>query len=146
MRPRVDVHHLVPIAVFSTVLQCPLWSVRNALGRNAGEASLRRILGDLVDTPAFTRAVELLTVAAFSAPLEGRPRYAALRTLPVPEEPVARLFRAASLLREHRGDGHISALMAQGIGGLEAHVLVALDLGIPAEKSGGSTTRPRSRR
>ena len=98
--------------------------------------ALRRILGDLVDTPEFTRAAELLTKAATSAPLEGRPMYAALRTLPLPEEPVARLFRAASLLREHRGDGHISALMAEGIGGLEAHVLLAIDMGIPATTFG----------
>ena len=98
--------------------------------------ALRRILGDLVDTPDFTRAVELLTKAATSAPLEGRPMYAALRTLPLPEEPVARLFQAASLLREHRGDGHVSALMAEGIGGLEAHVLLALDMGIPAPTFG----------
>jgi hypothetical protein len=98
--------------------------------------ALRRILGDLVDTPAFARAGELLTAAGVSAPVEGRPMYAALRTLPVPEEPVARLFHAASLLREHRGDGHIAALMAAGIGGLEAHVLLALDLGMPAEKFG----------
>ena len=35
--------------------------------------------------------------------------YAALRALPMPEEPVTRLFHAASLLREHRGDGHIAA-------------------------------------
>jgi len=98
--------------------------------------ALRRILGDLTDTPAFACAVELLTAAALSAPLEGRPMYAALRALPVPEEPTARLFHAASLLREHRGDGHIAALMAESIGGLEAHVLVALDLGMPAEKFG----------
>lgn len=98
--------------------------------------TLRVILGDVIKTPTFARAVELLTAAAVSAPLEGRPMYAALRTLPVPEEPVARLFHAASLLREHRGDGHISALMAEGIGGLEAHVLLALDLGMPAEKFG----------
>ncbi len=98
--------------------------------------ALRRILGDLIDTPTFGRAVELLTAAANSAPLAGRPMYAALRTLPVPEEPTAGLFHAASLLREHRGDGHITALMAEGIGGLEAHVLVALDLGMPAEKFG----------
>jgi catechol 2,3-dioxygenase-like lactoylglutathione lyase family enzyme len=98
--------------------------------------ALRRILGDLVDTPDFMRAVELLTKAATSAPLEGRPMYAALRALPLPEEPVARLFHAASLLREHRGDGHIAALMAEGIGGLEAHVLLALDLGIPAPTFG----------
>jgi hypothetical protein len=98
--------------------------------------ALRRVLGDLIDSPAFARTVELLTTAAISAPLEGRPMYAALRALPVPQEPVARMFRAASLLREHRGDGHISALMAEGIGGLEAHVLCALDLGMPAESFG----------
>src|SRR3954470_6910217 len=98
--------------------------------------ALRRILGDLVGSSRFTRAVELLTKAATSAPLEGRPMYAALRTLPLPEEPVARLFHAASLLREHRGDGHITALMAAGIGGLEAHVLLALDMGIPATTFG----------
>jgi catechol 2,3-dioxygenase-like lactoylglutathione lyase family enzyme len=98
--------------------------------------ALRRILGDLVDTPDFARAVELLIKAATSAPLEGRPMYAALRALPLPEEPVARLFHAASLLREHRGDGHVAALMAEGIGGLEAHVLLALDMGIPAPTFG----------
>jgi hypothetical protein len=49
---------------------------------------------------------------------------------------VARLFHAASLLREHRGDGHIAALMAEGIGGLEAHVLLAIDLGMPARTFG----------
>ncbi len=98
--------------------------------------ALRRILGDLIDTADFTRAVDLLTKAARSAPLEGRPMYAALRTIPVPQEPVARLFHAASLLREHRGDGHICALMAEGIGGLEAHVLLAVDMGIPAPTFG----------
>jgi hypothetical protein len=98
--------------------------------------ALRRILGDLIDTPDFTRAVELLTKAATSAPLDGRPMYAALRALPLPQEPVARLFHSASLLREHRGDGHIAALMAEGIGGLEAHVLSAIDLGIPAPTFG----------
>jgi len=98
--------------------------------------ALRRILGDLLDTPEFTRAGELLTKAATSAPLEGRPMYAALRTLPLPEEPVARLFHAASLLREHRGDGHVAALMVEGIGGLEAHVLLAVDMGIPAPTFG----------
>ena len=62
--------------------------------------------------------------------------YAALRALPAAEEPVTRLFHAASLLREHRGDGHIAALMAEGIGGLEAHVLLAIDMGIPAPTFG----------
>src|SRR6185295_277161 len=49
----------------------------------------------------------------------------------VPEDVVDRLFHAASLLREHRGDGHIAALMVEGVGGLEAHVLLALDMNMP---------------
>jgi hypothetical protein len=98
--------------------------------------ALRRILGERVDSPAFARAAELLTEAATSAPVEGRPMYAALRTLPIPDDPVARLFHAASLLREHRGDGHIAALMTEQVGGLEAHVLLALDMGMPAARFG----------
>jgi hypothetical protein len=99
-------------------------------------AALRRILADLADTSVVPRAAELATRAATSAPTEGRPLYAALRALPVPEEPVARLWHAATLLREHRGDGHIAALVAAGIGGTEAHVLHALSEGIPPEKYG----------
>ena len=50
---------------------------------------------------------------------------------------MARLWRAADLLREHRGDGHIAALVTHEVGGLEAHALAALDAGIhPAESFG----------
>ena len=98
--------------------------------------ALRRILGDRCDAPGFARAAELLLKAASSAPFEGRPMYAALRSIPVPDDVVARFFHAGSLLREHRGDGHIAALMTEGVGGLEAHVLFALDMGMPAEKFG----------
>ena len=105
--------------------------------RRAGcTKALRGVLGDHVDTAAFARATELLLTAATSAPVEGRPMYAALRSLPVPEDPVTRLFHAASLLREHRGDGHVAALMIERVGGVEAHVLCALDLGMPAERFG----------
>jgi hypothetical protein len=98
--------------------------------------ALRRILGDRVDTPTFTRTTELLIKAATSAPFEGRPMYAALRAVPTPDDAVPLLFHAASLLREHRGDGHIAALMTEGVGGLEAHVLLALDMDMPAERFG----------
>jgi hypothetical protein len=99
-------------------------------------AALRRILAHLADAPGLARAADLATRAATSAPTEGRVLYAALRALPLPEEPVARLWHAATLLREHRGDGHIAALVAAGIGGTEAHVLHALSQNIPAEKFG----------
>ncbi|WP_414640001.1 SCO6745 family protein [Amycolatopsis sp.] len=99
-------------------------------------AGMRRVLGDLADDPAIARAGDLLLKAATSAPVPGRPLYAALRALPVPREPVARLWQAATLLREHRGDGHTAALLTEGIGGTEAHVLHALSIDLAAEKFG----------
>src|SRR3954447_2975367 len=60
--------------------------------------ALRRILADHVDSPGFTRATDLLIKAATSAPSEGRPMYAALLAIPMPDDPVARMFHAASLL------------------------------------------------
>ncbi|RZQ59642.1 SCO6745 family protein [Amycolatopsis suaedae] len=99
-------------------------------------AGLRRILGDLADAPGVARAGDLLLRAATSAPVEGRALFAALRTIPVPREPVARLWHAATLLREHRGDGHVVALVAEGVGGTEAHVLHALSVDLPAKEFG----------
>jgi len=66
-------------------------------------AALRRILEDLAEAAGLARAAELAIKAATSAPTEGRVMYAALRALPVPEQPVARLWHAATLLREHAG-------------------------------------------
>jgi hypothetical protein len=99
-------------------------------------AALRRMLGDLADDPSVERAADLAVKAATRTRTEGRPLYAALRTIPAPEQPLARLWYAANLLREHRGDGHTVALVANGIGGTEAHVLLALSEGMPAEKFG----------
>ncbi len=105
--------------------------------RDAGcVMALRRMLGDLAGNPGVTRAADLAVKAATRARTEGRPLYAALRTLPVPEQPLARLWHAGNLLREHRGDGHTIALVANGIGGTQAHVLLALSQGMPAEKFG----------
>src|SRR5215813_1000769 len=109
-------------------------------------AALRRILSNLVETPGLARAAELLAKASTSAPTEGRIMYAGLRTLPMPEEPVARLWHAANMLREHRGDGHIAALVSERIGGTEAHVLSALASGIyPAESFGRIHHLPETR-
>ena len=107
-------------------------------------AALRRMLGDLADDPSVARAADLVVKAATGPRTEGRPLYAALRTLPIPEQPLARLWYAGNLLREHRGDGHIVALVAHGIGGTEAHVLLALSEGMPAEKFGRVSHLPQA--
>lgn len=72
--------------------------------------------------------------------------YAGLRSLPMPEQPVARLWHAANMLREHRGDGHVVALVSERIGGTEAHVLSALAMGVhPAESFGRIHHLPEAR-
>ncbi|MFI7597771.1 MarR family winged helix-turn-helix transcriptional regulator [Actinoplanes sp. NPDC049681] len=107
-----------------------------AVRERGSAAALRQMIGELADSPGLVRAGDLATRAAVGAPTEGRVLYAGLRALDVPEEPVARLWHAATLLREHRGDGHNAALVAHGIGGTEAHVLLALSLGMRPEEFG----------
>ena len=59
----------------------------------------------------------------------GRPLFSALRDLPRPASAQGRLWRAAELVREHRGDGHLAAVVASGIGMREINVLTELWLG-----------------
>jgi len=99
-------------------------------------AALRVALGDLADSPDIARAADLAGRAAYGAATEGRALYAGLKALPVPGEPLARLWHVLTLLREHRGDGHIAALVSEGVGGLEAHMLLAIDWGMEPEKFG----------
>ncbi|MGQ4403498.1 MarR family transcriptional regulator [Streptomyces hayashii] len=110
-------------------------------------ASLRRILGDeQAGSPGLVRAADLATKAATSAPTQGRVMFAGMRTLPVPGDPVARLWHSATMLREHRGDGHVAALVGARIGGTEAHLLDALARGIdPPESFGRVHHLPRAR-
>jgi len=61
--------------------------------------ALRRILGDHADTPGVARPANLVIKAGTSARAEGRALYAAVRTLPLPTDPVARLWHGANLLR-----------------------------------------------
>jgi hypothetical protein len=109
-----------------------------AIRERSSAAALRLMIGELTDSPGLVRTADLATRAAVSAPIEGRVLYAGLRALAVPEEPLTRLWHAANLLREHRGDGHKAVLVAHGIGGTESHVLMALSLGLA-----GGGVRPR---
>ncbi|MFN8053366.1 MAG: hypothetical protein U0Q22_18135 [Acidimicrobiales bacterium] len=72
------------------------------------------------------RALPLLESAAAAARCEGRTLAATNQALELRADPVERLWQAATTLREHRGDGHVAALVASDIGGLEAHVLSTL--------------------
>lgn len=95
--------------------------------RTAAGAALHRILGD-VDV---RDAARIASDAARAAPVSGRPMFAAHRALPWPDDPLLQLWHAATLLREHRGDGHVVALVTAGLDGIDAHVLQALEGAVP---------------
>ena len=78
-------------------------------------------------------AAELAGRAARHAPLDGRPLFAANLALPWPEDPLAALWHATTLLREHRGDAHVAVLAAAGISGRESNVLHAAAGRIPRD-------------
>jgi hypothetical protein len=80
-----------------------------------------------------TVAAELAGKAARQAPLPGRPLFAANRALPWPDDPLAALWHATTLLREHRGDVHITVLSARGISGRECNVLQTAAGKVPRE-------------
>jgi hypothetical protein len=97
--------------------------------RQAGAvAAVRRLLdlkpADPVPAAVSAAAAEL---AAAAGDLDGAGHSLAAPNLalPVPQEPVARLWHAATLLREHRGDGHVAALVAADLDGAEALALRA---------------------
>lgn len=61
----------------------------------------------------------------------GRPLFSALRGLPLPDSPAGRLWRAAELVREHRGDVHLAAGVSWGLDAVEMNVFTELWLGYP---------------
>jgi hypothetical protein len=89
------------------------------------DEGLRSALGDDLPTRAeVAEAADLARQAAeaASADVAGRPLFAAHASLPWPTEPHLVLWHAATLLREHRGDGHIAALLIEGLDPCEALV------------------------
>lgn len=84
--------------------------------RSSVAAEVLRGIG--VSESACAKAVELLSPMALSA--TARPLGAANAALPLPEDPVAALWQIATTVREHRGDGHMAALLTHGLSGAEA--------------------------
>ena len=89
----------------------------------AMDATLRRLLGeDVVASAEMAEAAELALHAAEACDRSARPLYAAHADLPVPAEPHLAFWHAATLLREHRGDGHLTVLVAAELDAMEALV------------------------
>jgi hypothetical protein len=91
----------------------------------AVDAAMTRLLGDARAGDEVRASALLAAHAAAAADTAGRPLSAANAALPLPDEVHLMLWQALTVLREHRGDGHVTALLSRGVGPVEAHVLQA---------------------
>jgi hypothetical protein len=99
----------------------------SALGaRLAGvDAAVQRALPGWADSADAVEAAGLAQRAASAVDLPGRPLAGANAALPDPQQPHLALWQALTTLREHRGDGHLAALLQRDVLGLPALVLSA---------------------
>lgn len=89
----------------------------------AVHATMRRFLSqEAIQSPALAEAADLALRATEGCVRPAHPLYAAHADLAVPDAPHLRLWYAATLLREHRGDAHLAVLVNAGLDGLEALV------------------------
>ncbi|MFF7138442.1 hypothetical protein ACFZBZ_39755 [Streptomyces sp. NPDC008196] len=89
------------------------------------DRAYRAIFGDRVDSPELAEAAALARSAAEAANTAGRPLAAANAEAQWPEAPHLQLWHAATILREHRGDGHTAALLVAGLDTVESLVSFA---------------------
>lgn len=125
-------------AVFNPAVVVPAvahgWSLTDAhticAARDHGAiAQLRRVLGD---SPAgLDRAHELLVRAIEPLRPEGRPLYAGLRSLAMPESVLGAVWRMGDMLREFRGDSHTAAWISAGLDATEIGLMSELYWGLP---------------
>lgn len=94
------------------------------------DAALRRMLGEEIHGDDVKGAAEIAGRVVEACKPEGRPLFAAEAAQPIPDEPHLALWRHTTCLREHRGDGHVAALTAEGIDGCAAHVLMTAIKGV----------------
>ncbi|MGW1895646.1 SCO6745 family protein [Streptomyces sp. NPDC002004] len=89
----------------------------------AVDTTLRRLLGEeAVAAKEMAEAAELALRATEACTRTARPLYAAHADLPVPDEPHLAYWHATTLLREHRGDGHLAVLLDAELDPVEALV------------------------
>lgn len=89
------------------------------------DRAYRALLGDGIAGPGMAEAAALARRAAEAADTAGRPLAAAGAALDWPEPPHLQLWHAATILREHRGDGHLAALLVAGLDPVESLVSFA---------------------
>lgn len=103
-------------------------TIRATRDRAAAD-QLRRILGD--DPDGLERVNELLAQAGSRLAIAGKPIYAGVVALGLPDDPLLRMFRLAERLREYRGDSFVAAFTTSGFDGAEIQMLTERLAGDP---------------
>jgi hypothetical protein len=89
--------------------------------RDGAVAALQTTIGD-IDEATLSEIADLLDAAVVELDCAGRVLAAANAAMPSEAATWSRIWQATTLLREHRGDGHVAALVAAGVTGCEALV------------------------
>jgi hypothetical protein len=115
-----------------------VWSIADArvvaeARLHAADATLRRILGDQIDSPEMTRCAADVRRMVEGLDFAGASMAAAHFDLDYPDEPALALWHSCTVLREHRGDAHWRATGSAGIDSVECHILHAADGAMPAD-------------
>jgi hypothetical protein len=121
-----------PATLTARRAEAAAWALRQICTPDALEAAVAAL-------PALRRVAARCT--GEGRPLTGANRglwpsvEVALLRLDVPARIIAvgEVWQACTTVREHRGDGHVAALLTHDVCGLEAHLLAAGTLGVPAE-------------
>jgi hypothetical protein len=90
---------------------------------DAIDEALRRLLADAIDSGDIRRAADLARAAVDDCNYAGRPLGAANAALTPPPTSHVSLWQSLTVMREHRGDGHVAALVEAEIAPCEALVL-----------------------
>lgn len=109
----------------------------------ATAASLRATIAPLAPEAEVVRVAEVLERAVAGVDETGRILFAALRAQPRLADPYARLWRAADLVREHRGDSHIAASVAAGLDAVRMGILAEVWVGYGVGEYSGTRAWPQ---
>ncbi len=87
--------------------------------------ALQRLLGEYINFPEIGTVPSLVYDIALKGSPEGKPIYSANLGVSVPDKLHLKLFHAATLVREYKGDIHNSILLSSDVSGLQAHILLS---------------------
>jgi hypothetical protein len=115
------IYRLIPSSFDTVSFEAVLAAQSEALDEPLMKAATLMAAEDLAE---LARLCRIVTEQACRQ-CEGRPLFAGLASMPVPDQDHLMIWHAARLLREHRGDGHVAALVVEGLGRIDALVVHA---------------------